>query len=218
MPRTARQRLNPFDTPSVVDGYENWYCTVGQRADKLEKALLERLHYSFPHVTSVIEVGCGTGHFTRWFAGLGLEVTGLDLSKKMLQEAIELGNPAYVQGDALTLPFPPGSFDIAAVITTLEFVDDPLCALKEMIRVARSGLILGALNRLSLLGRRLKAEGGPIWGDARFFDPGELADLVRQAADGRRLKIHWLTTLWPLWSGALALPWGGFIGLSVRLL
>jgi hypothetical protein len=34
---------------------------------------------------------------------------------------------------------------------------------------------------------------------------------------GGRLQISWRTTLWPFWPGMLALPYGGFIGLAVRL-
>ncbi|MFQ5812084.1 MAG: 4Fe-4S binding protein [Anaerolineae bacterium] len=60
-----------------------------------------------------------------------------------------------------------------ALITTLEFVPDPVQALSEAIRVARHGLILGVLNRQSLLAWRRKRSGEPLWQEARFFTPVE---------------------------------------------
>jgi ubiquinone/menaquinone biosynthesis C-methylase UbiE len=49
--------------------YEAWYATPrGQRAAAAEQALLDWLLAPFPHAASVLDVGCGTGHFTRWLA------------------------------------------------------------------------------------------------------------------------------------------------------
>ena len=207
---------NPFADPALVSGYEAWYATAGQRADMLEKALLQRMLNGFPRASTILEIGCGTGHFTRWFDQQGFRPVGLDRSPAMLAEARRLGSPPCVRGDALAPPFPTKAFDVVALITALEFVPDPDQALAEALRVARQGLILGVLNRQSLLGRQLRRKGGPIWGTARLFTPAELSDLARRAAGGQRVRITWQTALWPLWRGALPLPWGGFIGMAVR--
>jgi ubiquinone/menaquinone biosynthesis C-methylase UbiE len=211
------QSVNPFTNPTMVAGYEAWYETSGRRADRLEKALLKRLLAGFSRARTLLEVGCGTGHFTRWFGEQGLQVMGLDLSSPMLVEAVLLGSPPCVLGDALALPFLDGAFDLVALITTLEFVTDPIQALSEAIRVAQHGLILGVLNRQSLLAWRRKRSGEALWQMARFFAPAELVRLVQQAAAGKRVKILWRTTLWPGWPGELPLPWGGFIGMAVSM-
>jgi ubiquinone/menaquinone biosynthesis C-methylase UbiE len=208
--------MNPFSNPAIVTGYETWYETVGRRADRLEKALLKRLLASFPQASTILEVGCGTGHFMRWFAEQGLQVAGLDVSRPMLAETTRLGSPPCVLGDALSLPFWTATFDLVALVTTLEFLPEPILALAEALRVARQGLVLGVLNRQSLLGRQLKREGGPIWGVAQFFTPAKLTDMV-QCAAGRPVKTVWRTTLWPVWSGMLPLSWGGCIGMAVML-
>jgi SAM-dependent methyltransferase len=179
--------------------------------------LLKRLLAGCPQASTILEVGCGTGHFTRWFAEQGLQARGLDLSRPMLTEAARLGSPLCVRGDALALPFSTGAFDLVGLITALEFLPEPVQALAEGLRVARQGLILGVLNRQSLLGWKLKREGGPIWGVARFFTPAELSGLVHRAANGTPVEIAWRTTLWPVWPGMLPLSWGGFTGMTVML-
>ena len=171
----------------------------------------------FPRASAILEVGCGTGHFTRWFGEQSLQAMGVDLSRPMLIESACPGSPQCVRGDALALPFSTAAFDLVTLVTTLEFLPDPVQALAEALRVARQGLVLGVLNRQSLLGRQSKREGGPIWGVAQLFTPAELSRLVHRAAAGRPTEIIWRTTLWPVWSGVLPLPWGGFIGMAVML-
>jgi ubiquinone/menaquinone biosynthesis C-methylase UbiE len=207
--------MNPFENPKIVDGYEAWYETTGRRADHLEKALLQWQLSRFPPVSTLLEVGCGTGHFARWFQEQGLRVTGLDISVPMLTQAAHFDKLPYVQGNAFALPFPDGRFDLAAFITTLEFIPDPVLALVEALRVARQGVILGVLNRQSILGRQLKRAGGPVWEAAHFFSPAELIQVVRRAA-GEPVTISWRTTLWPVWPGMLPLPWGAFIAMAVQ--
>jgi ubiquinone/menaquinone biosynthesis C-methylase UbiE len=134
----------------------------------------------------------------------------------MLKEAKRLKSPDCLQGEALKLPFLSKSFNLIALITTLEFLPDPTQALTEAIRVAQQGLVLGVLNAQSCLGRQYKREAGPIWEVARFYTPYELKRVLRKVV-GEKPGIVWWTTLWQFWPGALPLPWGGFIGMAVRL-
>lgn len=215
----ARNVPNPFEAAALASRYEEWYLGEGRHADTLEKDLLEKLLDTFVNPRSVLEVGCGTGHFTRWMAQKGLDVVGLDSSEAMLDEARRLGGgPAYLRGDALLLPVADRSFDLTALITTLEFVPDPARALSEAVRVARQGVLLGVLNRWSLLTLKYRTSGKVMWQSARFFGPSELSRLLRRASGRRANSLAWRTTLWPLSGvGDLPLPWGGFIGMAMRL-
>jgi len=209
---------DPFLSANRAKQYESWYRGPGRRADRLEKRLLRWCLDQFPDARTILDVGCGTGHFTRWFAEFGLDVTGLDSSPAMLRVAREHGGVRYVQGDALALPMAPRTVDLVMLITTLEFLDDPAGGLREAVRVARHGLVLGVLNRASLLGRRRRRARGPIWSVARFYTPAELVTRLREAAGDPASSIRWRTTLWPLpLVGSLPLPWGGFIGLALKL-
>jgi ubiquinone/menaquinone biosynthesis C-methylase UbiE len=204
----------------VASGYEAWYGTPeGRRADALEKAVLQRMLHCFPDAHSVLEVGAGTGHFTRWLSGEGLTAVGFDLSAAMLREAKRLNDATWIQGDAYRLPFAQGAFDVVALITTLEFLSRPHEALSEGLRVARQGLLLGVLNRWSPLGiqRRLTGLFRPsVYDEARFYSVRALEGLLRSVA-GERARLVWETTLmpdgWPEW-----LPhrrWGGFIAMAL---
>jgi len=64
--------------------YEAWYKTPrGHWVSECEFSLLQRLMN--PHTgESLLDVGCGTGHFTRRFAQAGLSVTGIDPDPKKL--------------------------------------------------------------------------------------------------------------------------------------
>ena len=209
---------NPFDEEALAKRYEDWYAGRGRRADRLEKQLLARLLTNFSGAKTVLEVGCGTGHFARWLAEQGFRVVGLDISPAMLAEATKRNGVKYVIGDALALPFADRSFDIVAFITTLEFVADPQSALSEAVRVARRGLLLGVLNRYSLLAVKRKICATPPWNEARFLSLGGLMRSLRDVAGTRLARIQWRTTLWPVPGlRSLPLPWGGFIGMAVQL-
>ena len=206
----------------IAPHYEAWFETgEGQRAGRLEKALLGRLLEELGPPGELLEIGCGTGHFSRWMSGLGWRVLGVDLSAPMLAEAQAHGGAGRLAlGDALQLPFADGCYSVAVLITVLEFLPDVEAALREAWRVARRGLLVGAINRHSLLGwgYRQQAKKAPtVYSRARFFSPGELARLVRRAADGP-IAVHTATTLWPrgLPLERLNLPWGGFVGLAAH--
>jgi ubiquinone/menaquinone biosynthesis C-methylase UbiE len=177
---------------------------------------LRHLLTLFPHARTILEIGCGTGHFARWLDALGFETVGLDLSQAMLKEAAPLETRTLVQADAEELPFDSDAVDLAVLITTLEFTPKPSLTLMEAVRVARSGLLIGALNRRSRWGSSLRSKSGPVWDKAHLFTPSELIHLMRRTCEPHRIEIIWRTTLWPLWPGALPLPWGGFIGMAVR--
>ena len=204
----------------VAAHYETWYETPeGQRADELEKAVLDRLLQGFARPGSVLEVGCGTAHFTRWLSDQGPMAVGLDLSPAMLAEARALDAGLLVRADARRLPFADGVFDLATFITTLEFLEQPQEALAEAMRVARHGMMLGVLNRWSVLGLQRRLAGlfrRTVYDAARFYGVGELKRLLRSVAGGKA-RIAWRTTLFPRgWPWAQArLPWGGFIGMAL---
>ncbi len=91
----------------------------------------------------VLEVGVGTGKNIPHYP-VGVEVTALDLSPRMLEHARkrvadENVSVELIEGDVQELPFPDDSFD--TVIATFVFcsVPDPVLGLKELRRVLAPG-------------------------------------------------------------------------------
>ena len=216
-PRNAIQTTsnNPFANAKVACGYEDWYQNSGKWTDRHVKDLLKRLLKGFVAPHSVLEVGCGTGHFTRWLNTLGLRAVGLDLSWNMLEQSKYLNGPACLQADAFNLPFLPASFDLVALITTLEFLPNPNQALIEAIRIARHGLILVVLNAQNHLVGQTNRPPGLSWELAHSYTPAELRFLIREVS-GDMSRIFWQSSP-PFWTGRQPLLWGDFIGAAVKL-
>lgn len=211
------EAANPYFDRSLVDEYEAWYEGPGRRADQLEKSLMLRLLDWIDDGQTMLDIGSGTGHFTRFFNSVGLQVVGLDISLPMHHEAARLGSPSSILGDAHRLPFADRTFDLVTIITTLEFVTSPSRVLEEAARVARRGLLIGALNRASLLGHRRRSAADAPWISAKLLTVSQLRKYIATACEHEQYSLTWQTTLWPGLSTALRLPWGGgFIGMAVR--
>ena len=96
-----------------------------------------------------LDLCCGTGDMTFLagrLSGDGVRVVGCDFTLPMLsvgrgRERREGrgGSTAFVQGDALKLPFPDGTFDVITVGYGLRNIADPKAALIEMRRVLAPG-------------------------------------------------------------------------------
>ncbi len=88
----------------------------------------------------VLELGCGTGEFTRRVTFPGCRLVALDLSAELLALAVrKVGKAAgFVRGDAETLPFSDGAFDVVSGCSVLHHLDVD-AALREIRRVLRPG-------------------------------------------------------------------------------
>ncbi|RMF61324.1 MAG: class I SAM-dependent methyltransferase [Calditrichaeota bacterium] len=91
----------------------------------------------------VIEVGCGTGKNTVWFAEKAKTVVAMDFSHEMLQRAMEKVSDervTFLQHDiAYPWPLPSESGDFISINLVLEHLRDIDSVLKEAYRVLREG-------------------------------------------------------------------------------
>ena len=133
--------------------YETWYTTPrGAWIGGVEYRLLDEL--LTPHSgETVLDVGCGTGHLTRRFSDNAAVnwTVGADIDLAAARFAAARGKAAYLVADGHCLPFADRSFDLVISVTALCFLRDARRALLEMLRVARRRVVLGLLNRHSLL-------------------------------------------------------------------
>lgn len=162
--------------------YDAWYDTPrGRWIGETEYRLIKQ-QLNFQSGEKILDVGCGTGWFTRRIAHWGdLYVTGLDISPEWLAFARKRDpNAHYVQGDALALPFHNNSFDSVISVAALCFTEDWKSAIREIIRVCRGGFAIGMLNRQSLLWRDKGRNGGSgAYQGAHWVTPSELIGSVR---------------------------------------
>jgi len=186
-------------TTEDAQRYEDWLQREpGRSAFAIEQDLLYRMwHPLSPQ--RLLEVGCGCGHFLHELSQQGHQVTGLDPSPAMLRFA-RRRLPRRVrlhEGYAEDLPYADNEFDTVALVTTLEFTQDPSTALEEACRVARSHVLLGVLNKYSLISfqRRLATLWKPsIYRHARFFSLLQLHGFLGRIL-GRSPAMRWRTCL-----------------------
>ena len=199
--------------------YDAWYDTArGRWIGMAEFRLLYRLLQDRPGDT-LLDVGCGTGWFTRRFAEEGLLATGLDPNSDWLAFAQIKGPPAihWILGDARALPFPDRSFERVVSVAALCFVEEERQAVAEIVRVTRQRFAIGWLNRTSLLYRQKGRGGGSgAYRGVRWHHPRELLDFFSG------LAVHSAIFL-PSGNGVArtmerllphTLPWGGLVVVS----
>jgi SAM-dependent methyltransferase len=190
------------------EAYEAWYdSNRGRWIGDVEYDLLLSMLRPEPR-SSLLDLGCGTGHFTRLFAQVlqGL-VVGLDPIREWLIYAnTRADGERYVAGSAETLPFPDRCFDYTVSVTALCFISRQERALREIIRVTRRRFVLGLLNRHSLLYLQ-KGRGGGTGGyqGAYWHTPDEIR-LLFGSLPVENLQLR----------TAIVFPQGGILGRAVE--
>src|SRR5690242_9364019 len=143
------------------------------------------------------DIGCGNGAFTELIVErcAPKSVKGIDPSPGQLAYAKTRLASAPVElttGDAMALPYPDKSVDIATMALVLFFVPDPHKGLAEMIRVTRSGGLVAAYV--------WDLPGGGFPADAIWK---ELEAIGRPVPQPPSATISEMSALRGLWSSAL---------------
>jgi ubiquinone/menaquinone biosynthesis C-methylase UbiE len=174
-----------FDRNSAR-AYDAWYeSRQGQSFDRAVEALLSSFLEPGPG-DRALDIGCGSGNHLLVLNRLGLDITGLDASTCMIRRARErLGERCTLKiGRAEDLPFEDNEVDFAVLIHTLEFLGDPLPALREAGRVARKKVFVGIMNSFSCDGviRKVKGYfGNPLFRHAHFFNLWQIMAALKTA-------------------------------------
>lgn len=116
----------------------NWESVAGklrwQRRVKMLTAHLKALDH-------VLEIGCGTGYFTREIVKTGASVTAIDISPELLEIAkqeISANNVQFMLDNAYELSFGNNSFDSVVGSSVLHHLDIEK-AIRELYRVLKPG-------------------------------------------------------------------------------
>ncbi len=138
--------MSKADISSAEKRYDRiarFYDWMESPMEKMASGNWRSMLFSRLEGTRILEVGVGTGKNLPWYPP-GKEVTGIDVSGRMLQRARQRaarlqGNFTLLKMDAQHLEFPDASFD--AVVSTYVFcsVPDPVRGLEEVRRVLKPG-------------------------------------------------------------------------------
>ncbi len=126
-----------------------------ERIARLELERVVALTLEGTEMTSLLDVGTGTGVFAQAFCSVVSRVVGIDINIELLTIASHhVSGVCFIKGAAEALPFDDRSFDGVFLGHVLHEVDDPLATLREAHRVAR--------NRVAILEWPCRAEAyGP---------------------------------------------------------
>lgn len=170
----------------IAKYYDTWYhSSQGRIIEQSLEGLLLRLVNPKPGERA-LDIGCGTGNHLILLNKMGLNVSGIDASSPMIKVAKKrLGyGCALKTGKAEDLPYDDNEFDVVFLIHTLEFLDEPLLALREAGRVAGRSVFIGVVNSLSWNGCLRKIQGylgNPLFGRARFFSLWQIKSFIKAA-------------------------------------
>jgi ubiquinone/menaquinone biosynthesis C-methylase UbiE len=128
--------------------YENEHIVyhLEKELNEREKHLWQMVNKLIPEdsIESVLDVGCGAGHITNKFFGLGIpRVTGCDISPYRIDFAKELYPKCNFEvGSILDLKYGEDSFDLVVGIEILEHMEDLDKAIEEMRKVTRKWVLI----------------------------------------------------------------------------
>lgn len=153
----------------VESGYDRVaerYLATKDPEDPLVLSALDEVARELPPGAAVLDLGCGAGvPATRWLAGRGFDVTGVDLSGRQLDLARRLVPGAtFLKADMTELTFGPGAFD--AVVAFHSIIHVPREQHPALLRKIRrwlkgGGLFLATLTLTDFVGEDGDWEG---WG------------------------------------------------------
>jgi SAM-dependent methyltransferase len=154
--------------------------------------------------TRVLDVGCGSGDLLAYAAARGLTTAGIDPAPGMVAHARTRLPAADIRlGSAEHLPWPDARFDLAVSVNALQFAEDTLEALAEMVRVTtRAGHVAvanwaeDAQNDINVIEAAVaRAAGEDPLPDGELRQPGGLERLLTEGG----LEV--------VSAGLVTLPW-----------
>lgn len=151
----AETKPNPAEVLRRSEYHERFLqLTLAARSDELARRMLEQewkyLSALLPvpvGSASVLDLACGSGLHSLAWAERGARITGIDFDQSLLEASrrrLRMGAPnspvpAWVSGDATSMPFRTGSFDVVFCNSLLEHVPAWERVVHESARVLKPG-------------------------------------------------------------------------------
>ena len=173
--------MKAFD--QVAGFYDDWYShPQGRQVFKAELKALESL---IPDSGLGLEVGAGTGVFAESLTEENRKIICLDPSGAMLAKARERKMPA-IMGVGEHIPVTEMAVGFAYMVTTLEFLENPVTALKQIRETTKKDapltiLFINADSAWGSLYKQIGAKGDPVFRYARLRSLSEVHEMLVEA-------------------------------------
>jgi ubiquinone/menaquinone biosynthesis C-methylase UbiE len=149
----------------------------GSVSDIYHQYLIEQLPL---HSENALEIGCGTGEFTRLLAARAQSVLAIDLSSQMIRlansQSANYQNIEYVLGDVMNLSLPAERYDCIVSIATLHHLPlvEALLKMKDALRPKGVLIIHDLIADDGFVDRVTSALAYPLSVARRFWKTGRL--------------------------------------------
>ncbi len=150
-----------------------------------DRELLDRFAAMVRNSGPVCDLGCGPGHVTRYLSERSVNVFGIDLSSRMVEQARQL-NPGieFKQGNMLSLEVENGAWGGIVAFYSLIHIphEKMILALHELKRVLRpNGLLLLSFHLGQEIMHRDELWGKKVSMDFIFFECHEMEGYLKSA-------------------------------------
>lgn len=218
------------------EAIRSMFASIASRYDRANDVLSGGIHHRWRRRAvqvsglkpgdRVLDLATGTGLLAIAFRDAGARVVGTDFVEEMLTIARQKApDIEFRRADAMALPFPDQSFDVASIAFGIRNVAEPQKAIAEMARVARRVVILefgqgrGWFAPVFRVYQRhvLPRIGGLVTGQpdayryleessARFPSADDFVALIRSSAKFGEIRYEALTfgTAWLYWADVAA--------------
>ena len=130
------------------------------------------------HCEKALEIGCGTGEFTRLMAASAQTIVAIDLSPQMIrlaqQQSADYPNIEYRLGDFLRLSLPAESYDCIVSLATLHHLplEQALLKMKDALKPDGVLIIHDLIADDGIIDTGISALAYPISAARRFWKTG----------------------------------------------
>lgn len=187
--------VDPRNPQAAQMADESMIRTLAAQAEATwpqEWPLLAR--HALPRAARVLDVGCGTGEWSRRVAVQwpeaqvhGVDVLAASVEWAATQNAALAPRLSFAVGDAYALELPDAAFDLVACRHVLQAIPEPQRVIAELVRVTRPG---GIVHLLSEDYGMLHMMSGPRDPDLLWRD-GPVAYTARTGTDARIGRRSW---------------------------
>ena len=152
--------------------------------------------------TRLLDVGCGAGQLALIAARAGAQVVGCDIAANWLEKAraraaAEGLEVTFEEGDAESLPYADGQFDVVTSLIGAMFAPRPELVAAELTRVCRPGGVIAMANwtpggfvgqMFKTISKHIAPSGMPspvLWGDE-----ATVRDRLREGIADLKFALH----------------------------